>query len=125
MKLFLDDIRQPNEVWRNTIDSDYEQNSTWIVVRSYEDFVSFISEKGLPELISFDHDLVYEHYLDENQRDIDYARLDVKTGYHAAEWLIAYCQERSFRLPKTKVHSMNPAGRNNIIQLLERAEQQD
>ena len=49
MKLFLDDIRQPDEVWRNTIDPDYEQNSAWIVVRSYKDFVSFISEKNINE----------------------------------------------------------------------------
>ncbi|GAB5526168.1 MAG: hypothetical protein Roseis2KO_40400 [Roseivirga sp.] len=51
MKLFLDDIR--------TIDMVYptEQVPEFDLVRSYEDFVSYIEENGLPDFISFDNDL--------------------------------------------------------------------
>ena len=121
MKLFLDDIREPEHVWRDTLDPDYEHNNSWVIVRTYIAFVTWISENGLPELISFDHDLVYEHYLEKNQRAIDYSNMEVKTGFHAAEWLIVYCNERKLTLPNTKVHSMNPEGRNNILQLFEQA----
>jgi len=120
-KLFLDDNRLPKHVWSNTIDPDYEDDNTWIIVRTYEAFVKCILEKGLPDLISFDHDLVYDHYLVENQRNIDYSAMQDKTGYHAAEWLIEYCKENKLVLPKTKVHSMNPAGKLNIELLLEHA----
>ena len=123
-KLFLDDIRFPEDVWRNTIDPDYQFDHDWIIVRSYDAFVSHMKENELPGLISFDHDLSYDHYMEENQSQIDYSSLAEKTGYHAAQWLIEYCNERMLQLPCCKVHSMNLSGKNNIIALLEKANQQ-
>lgn len=67
IKLFLDDLRLPSHVWRDTIDPDYEDDRSWVIVRSYSAFVSWIMENGLPNLVSFDHDLVYEHYLEVNR----------------------------------------------------------
>lgn len=54
--LFLDDFRDP-------IDSSYYLknpiyvNLEWVVVRNYDSFVKHIEENGIPETISFDHDL--------------------------------------------------------------------
>ena len=77
MKLFLDDNRKPYDVFRNTIDPIYENNNEWVIVKNYEEFVDTILESGLPEIISFDHDLSQNHYLPENQNNINY---DNNTG---------------------------------------------
>ena len=119
IKLFLDDNRFPSDVWRDTIDPDYEDDTSWTIVRSYAAFKHWILTNGLPTLISFDHDLTFEHYLEENQHEIDYSSMEVKTGFHAAEWLITYCKEQNVELPNIKVHSMNKTGKNNILQLIE------
>jgi hypothetical protein len=96
---------------------------TWIVVRSYKEFVKVITEKGLPDLISFDHDLAGEHYpLSEKIESIDYGKYKEKTGYHCALWLVEYCKTNNKPLPKWQVHSLNPVGRVNIVQLLTRFE---
>lgn len=118
MKLFLDDNRQPYDVFLNTIDPDYESNDSWSIVRSYDEFVSHINEFGLPKLISFDHDLDMDHYLPENQSDIDYSSLKSLTGYDCAIWLVEYCDENGFVIPNFKVHSQNPVGKDNIIEVL-------
>jgi hypothetical protein len=118
-KLFLDDFRSPYDVFKNTLDPDYENNNSWTTVKSYEDFVNIIESKGLPEIVSFDHDLSQDHYLQENQEgDIQYLKLSEKTGYHAAEWLINFCSEKGVKFPKYKVHSQNSQGKINIIKLI-------
>jgi hypothetical protein len=127
IKLFLDDVRYPDQVFRGLIGGDskftldplYEENSSWVIVRTYNDFVSFIRENDLPDLVSFDHDLTFEHYKEENQRYIDYKKMDELTGYHAAEWLIAFCKENQLNFPEYRVHSMNPEGNKNIDELIQ------
>ena len=119
-KLFLDDVRSAEMVFMNTIDPIYENNNEWEIVRSFNEFVSYIEEKGLPEFISFDHDLDYDHYKLENQQDIDYEKMEIKTGFHAAQWLINYCADNKLKLPNFKVHSMNLAGKRNIERILEK-----
>lgn len=93
-KLFLDDIRVP-------------QTEGWEIVRSYDNFVKWIEEKGIPDVISFDHDLA----------DVDDLTKE-KTGYDAAKWLCEYCWMNGVPLPDYNVHSANPVGRDNINQLL-------
>ena len=44
VKLFLDDIRKPPDV-------------DWFIVRNYNQFIDWIDKNGLPDIISFDHDL--------------------------------------------------------------------
>ena len=118
MKLFLDDNRKPYDVFRSTINPIYENNN-WIVVKSYDEFVSTIESNGLPEVISFDHDLSFDHYLEENQNgELDYDNFKEKTGYDCASWLIEYCTKMNLKLPKYFVHSMNPVGSTNIKNLL-------
>lgn len=123
-KLFLDDIRDPrvcvsymkgNAGFAKYFDTD------WVIVRNYEEFVQVIEEKGLPYLISFDHDLSWDHYnIDFDVWD-DYSseQLGVeKTGADCAEWLKNYCIENNLKLPEFYVHSMNPVGRENIKRIL-------
>jgi acyl CoA:acetate/3-ketoacid CoA transferase alpha subunit len=50
-KLFLDDLRTVQMVYANAQDGDF------VVVRTYEAFVQCITDRGLPEFISFDNDL--------------------------------------------------------------------
>lgn len=118
MKLFLDDNRQPYDVFLKTIDPDYENNSEWLIVYNYYEFTNFILKFGLPKLISFDHDLDIDHYLPENQEKIDYNSLKIKTGYDCAVWLVEYCEKNDLEIPKFKVHSQNPVGKLNIFNKL-------
>lgn len=85
-KLYLDDIRIP-------------KTKGWDVVRSYDEFVKWIKQNGVPDTISFDHDLG-----DEN----------TKTGYDAAKWIGQYCLDSSIPFPEYNVHSANPVGKANI-----------
>lgn len=90
IKLYLDDIRNP-------------KTEGWTIVRNHEEFVEFININGLPEEVSFDHDL------GENK----------KTGYDCAKWLCEYCWTNGLPVPDWNVHSANPVGRDNIVQLIE------
>jgi hypothetical protein len=106
-KLFLDDVRNPPD-------------STWEVVRSYNAFVDYINTNGVPDLISFDHDLSFEHYpfgeVNPNTK-IPYETYKEKTGYDCAKWLI----ENKHLPTHCVVHSMNPVGKENILFLLRAA----
>jgi|SRR5690606_1584635 hypothetical protein len=86
-KLYLDDIRPIP--------------FGFVGVRSYSEFVTFIEQNGLPDFISFDHDLGEE-----------------KTGYDCAKMLVEYCLDRQITLPDFAVHSQNPVGKQNIESLL-------
>lgn len=104
--LFLDDIRNPNEAAtyakiRGVNPDIYDQE--WTIVRDYLQFIAWITKNGLPELISFDHDL---------------GEADERTGMDCAKWLVNYCLDNNLSLPKWAVHSANPAGYDNIKGLL-------
>ena len=113
-KLYLDDFRDP-------MDSLYYKGfpiyaDDWIVVRDYNEFVKYVEEHGIPEAVSFDHDLNDAHY---EKTSFDYDdETQEKTGYHCAKWLIYYCMDNKKELPAIiLVHSMNPAGSQNIWSL--------
>ena len=93
-KLYLDDIRNP-------------KTKGWTIVRNYYEFVKEIDEHGLPDEISFDHDLGE----------------DAKTGYDCAKWLCEYCWMNGIPIPPYNVHSANPVGRDNIIGILKSYEE--
>ena len=115
--LFLDDIRVPSDVtWIEL------PKVEWKIVRNYDEFVNIICSFGMPELISFDHDLSFEHYpqtKEDYSEDIDYSKYSEKTGYDCAKWLISYCMDRGNSVPKYFVHSFNPIGKQNIINYIE------
>lgn len=118
--LYLDDNRTP----RVTSLDNYD--ISWTIVRNYTDFTAHINVHGIPDLISFDHDLADEHMLHlirqagrpSHLMTIDYNKLE-RTGYHCAKWLCNYCLDNDKRLPKIlTVHSANPVGSDNIITYL-------
>ncbi|MCJ7934809.1 MAG: hypothetical protein MUW56_14605 [Chryseobacterium sp.] len=111
--LFLDDIRYPVEVYHYTKQEVFLRKD-WHIVRNYEQFVNWILDKGLPEMISFDHDLADEHYLKQDSQEFV-----EKTGYDCAKWLIEYCMDKYLDLPQCYCHSMNPVGKGNILNILE------
>ena len=86
-KLYLDDLRVTTEGFDR--------------VYNYADFVEYITQNGLPDFISFDHDLGED-----------------ESGYDCAKYLVEYCIEHNLSLPKFSVHSQNPVGKENIERLL-------
>ena len=105
-KLFLDDIRNPEDVYRYTHQSVY-LDENWAVVRTYEEFCEWITLNGMPGFISFDHDLADENYL-QGSTDTE------KTGYDCAVWLVDYCLDHQLNCPPFYSHSMNPVGKAKI-----------
>lgn len=123
--LFLDDIRIPEEAFSYTGYSVFVDNS-WVVVRNYEEFTSWIAKNGLPHFVSFDHDLADSHYApsylwddyEASKRWQDSQVHKEKTGYECAKWLVDYCIDNDLQCPNYFCHSMNPVGRDNIVKLL-------
>ncbi|HLV50533.1 MAG TPA: cyclic-phosphate processing receiver domain-containing protein [Flavobacterium sp.] len=85
--LYLDDLRSVPQ--------------GFIGVRSYAEFVTYIETNGLPDFISFDHDLGLQ-----------------ESGFDCAKWLVNYCLDHKVKLPDFTVHSQNPVGKKNIESLL-------
>ena len=113
--LFLDDFRRPETTVQYMYLPVYVDEE-WITVRNYYAFISLIQKKGIPKVVSFDHDLADIHYKEQNfnYSDPNYE----KTGYHCAKWLIDYCIDNNEKLPaRIIIHSMNPAGSANIKSL--------
>ena len=88
MQLYLDDLRPTPEGFDR--------------VYSYEEFVAYLERKGLPDFISFDHDLGEDF-----------------SGYDCAKYLVEYCLAHQLPLLDYQVHSQNPVGKENIERLLE------
>jgi hypothetical protein len=123
-KLFLDDIRLPKDaigLVPSNMNQFYWEND-WFVVKNYDEFRNYIEKNGLPDFISFDHDLADFHY-DLKPEDYDSMSEDdmvrkfgsmEKTGFDCAKWLVDWCLENSLKLPDFVVHSANPIGKQNI-----------
>lgn len=87
-RLYLDDIRIP-------------KSDGWIIVRTFDEAVAVIKSKGIPKIISFDHDL----------------GLDQPTGFDFVKWLVNYDLDYDLIDPDKfywEIHSMNPVGGKNI-----------
>lgn len=91
-KLYLDDERFP-------------KSSGWKIVRSYEEFISTVKERGVPSCISFDHDL--------GEGSL--------SGHECVKWLIHYGIENDIPVEEIEinVHSANPVGKENIEKLFD------
>jgi hypothetical protein len=104
--LFIDDIREVTDIYA-------EEDTTFLLVRSYDSAVLLFESFGCPTFISFDHDLgeVY----DDQRRELN--------GHRIAHWLV----ERDMDMKGTfipdnfsyHVHSANPQGKLNIEGLLD------
>jgi hypothetical protein len=99
-------------------------NNDWVVVRTYEDFVQTIEEKGIPNAVSFDHDLDEEHIrhyykVTESTGVIKYDNLKVKTGKHCAEYFVQkYKELQPPHIPHVYIHSANQWGVQEIKRAL-------
>ena len=93
-KLWLDDQRVP-------------PSNDWYVARSVDDAIWLCNlRRSLPNYISFDHDLGKG-----------------PSGYDFAKWVIEMVEFKYFEKPDGfdfAVHSQNPVGRMNLLQLLYR-----
>lgn len=86
MKLFIDDLRNAPD-------------STWVVARTSDDAIAIIAE-GIPQVISFDHDLGGDD-----------------TAICVVNFIIEAVLDGLFRFPENftfNVHSANPVGAANI-----------
>ena len=98
-KLYLDDIREPDD-------------ADCIVARSFDEATNFVLERGVPEFISFDHDLGCS---DDGQIN--------PSGYDFARWLVESDISGLITSPDDftfAIHSQNPVGSKNIEMLLNR-----
>jgi hypothetical protein len=111
--VYLDDIRTPKE--------DKKGYKPWIVVRNYDEFCAAIDTVGMPDFISFDHDLATEHMndyyaqvLEKGFQEPKYEEFKEKTGLDCAKYLVEYSQSNNIDLKTCAVHSHNPVGAHNI-----------
>lgn len=122
--LWLDDLRNPYIDLEGKVPKLEGHIIEWVL--NYEQFVQWIEKFGLPDVISFDHDLADEHYTPEQywsdyEKSKEYQEsqnYQEKTGMDCAKWLVDYCIDRSLELPEFYVHSANPVGADNILGLL-------
>ncbi len=82
-KLYLDDLR--------SCPPGYD------VVRTVQEFKDYITKNGVPELISFDHDLGGD-----------------ETAMQCIHWLI----DNDYRINDYNLHTANPVGRDNMESLI-------
>lgn len=102
--LWLDDMRSPekylssnktsgtfvrNAEFYKRIYQKYNVHFTW--VRNLEEFQEYITTNGMPDLVSFDHDL----------------GAGLAKGSECAKWLRKYCVDNNIPLPKYYIHSAN------------------
>ena len=101
--LFIDDERNPADVlWADWIGVITD----WKIARNWFEVRSIIHEYGMPQFISFDHDLS------------DFS----PNGYWIAKNLVVLDMDKVLEFPenfKFFVHSKNPVGAKNIQKYLE------
>ena len=112
--LYLDDIRTPSVALPNA--------HPWDVVRNYTEFCEYITKHGVPDVISFDHDLAEEHMndyysqmLEQGYQMPNYENYKENTGLECARFLIRYAEQNNQEIKTCVVHSHNPVGAKNIM----------
>jgi len=93
------------------------------VLKSYNEFIEWVKQNGLPSIICFDHDLGMEVAIKAREkgmskRESRKLKQQEKTGHDCAKWLVEYCINNNLDLPKWNVQSHNPIGKENINGLL-------
>jgi len=121
--LWLDDYRDP--ATSPFLNKYVPDNSAYKIVwvKSYNEFVKWITNNGLPSKIAFDHDLADEHYAPQDRwKDYndwaDSQDFQEKTGMDCVKWLTEYCMDNNVELPNWVCHSANPSGVENMTGLL-------
>lgn len=132
MKLFLDDVRNPQDClgyMHTRIGAENPiYNEEWVVVRDYNRFCNELETfSDIITHVSFDHDLATEHYAPEDHWDSyeSYYAWKSKqkwtqgTGYDCAVFMKEYYSTNGLELPRIFIHSMNPPGCEAIASVFE------
>ena len=120
--LWLDDCRDPmKDDWLNFSPIGKNVEVHW--VKSYEEFVNWITNSGLPDAICFDHDLgedIAQYYrsVGLSKRDSRKIKRLSPNGMDCAKWIVEYCMDTNQLMPLYSIQSANPGGKENIDQLL-------
>lgn len=122
--ILLDDERTPSDVYFYKLNEEYK-NLKWEIAKDYDDFIKMFIDRyiigELPCVISFDHDLVDEHYKLGAKKlfmSFDEDKVKTPTGYHALLWLLNFYESNDIVLPKIMIHTKNTAGAENMKSLL-------
>jgi hypothetical protein len=123
--LWLDDLRNPFLDIEGRVPKE-EGVIHWVL--DFNQFTEWITKYGLPDIVSFDHDLAEEHYTpeyfwndyNESKKYQEWRRKNYieYTGEYCAKWLVDYCTTNKLDLPKYYIHSANPVGVNFISKAL-------
>lgn len=111
--LYLDDLHSPKQKL-NRLTLKHFKRIVWVT--NYPSFVEWIYENGLPDAVSFDHDLHKSQYAPEEHWVGTYRiwrkqnKSTFPTGTDCAKFLVKYCQREDIQLPIWSVHSLNPIG---------------
>jgi len=125
--LFLYDTRNPFELLPDgsswLVFSPIEQPFKVVWVKSYDEFVEWITKNGLSEAVLFDHDLGLPNHISRvnsgmSKRASKKLKPIEKTGFDCAKWLVEYCMDNNKQLPLYNIQSANPVGKENIDGLL-------
>ena len=129
MKIFLDDVRQPEDcltyMYTRVGNSNFLYLKEWMIAKNYEDFRNLIDKhKGNITHISFDHDLAHEHYdasMFENELHYNnlYNEFKEKTGLDCAKYFKEVYDKESLPYPMLMIHTQNPVGLKNLINLFQ------
>ena len=123
--LWLDDQREPyNYFAKNTTSGAWTRNNNYysqyvfnkynpnfIWVKNLNEFRNYIISNGMPDMISFDHDIRPKNF-----------KGDHENGGDVATWLVNYCKQNKIKLPWCYTHSANKNGIqkiNNILNITE------
>lgn len=104
--IWLDDERNPNDpqwqAWQVRWSPIGHIGVDVVWLKSHRELVIYLASNPLPDAICFDHDLGEE-----------------KTGYDSAKYICDYCMVEDLPLPFYTSQSSNPAGKANILGILD------
>lgn len=119
--LWLDDQREPynyfsknsnsgawlrnHDYYANNVFNRYNPNFIW--VKNLKEFEDYIINNGLPNMVSFDHDIKPKNFQGEHENGAD-----------VANWLVNYCKQNKLKLPWCFAHSANKNGIERINQII-------
>lgn len=122
--LWLDDVRDPFVPTKGggswLVFSPIDLMETDVVwVKTYHEFIEWITKNGLPDGICFDHDLgmvvaLAARAKGMSKRKSRALKKEEKTGYDCAKWLVEYCLDNKLPLPLYNIQSSNTVGKANI-----------
>ena len=124
------DIQTMNHYIYEHINAKCEENDllvligdTMMIDKNYNDFIEIITNNYNDIThISYDHDLADEHYTKdmysgEEKYNKYYDSFKERTGLDCAKFVKTFYHNNNLELPTMFVHSMNPVGTQNIINL--------